>query len=140
MITIDTSTEFGARVQQHLENDPIIWLVTVDGKGTPQPSPVWFQWYEEKVLIFSQPNTAKLRNIERQPRVALHFDSDANGDKVVIMTGVATIDDSQPRAIDLPRYLEKYGDGIVSLGMTNTSFSDEYSVPILVEPLKLRGF
>ncbi|MCC6945637.1 MAG: TIGR03667 family PPOX class F420-dependent oxidoreductase [Thermomicrobiales bacterium] len=140
MIAIDTSTEFGARVQQHLDNDLIIWLVTVDGKGTPQPSPVWFQWHEEKVLIFSQPNTAKLRNIERQPRVALHFDSADNGDKVVIMTGLATIDTSLPRAIDLPPYLDKYGEGIVSLGMTNQSFSDEYNVPVLVDPLTLRGF
>ncbi len=140
MIDIDTSTEFGARVQRRLDNDRIIWLVTVDGRGTPQPSPVWFEWKEGKVLIFSQPNTGKLRNIERQSRVSLHFDGDEYGNDIIVLTGIATIDETQPRAVDLPRYLEKYGDGIESLGMTNQAFSDEYNVPVLVEPMKLRGF
>ena len=139
MITIDTSTDFGARVRQHLDNNRIIWLVTVDGAGTPQPSPVWFLSYEGGVLIFSQPNTAKVRNIERNPKVALHFDGDQYGGDIVIMTGVASIDHNLPPAVDLPDYLAKYLDGIQSINMTPQSFTDEYSVPILIDLQQLRG-
>ncbi len=139
MITIDTTTAFGARVQQHLDADQVIWLVTVDGAGTPQPSPVWFLPYTSGILIYSQPNTAKLRNIERNARVALHFDSDEYGNDVVIITGVASIDRSLPAAVEIPAYLEKYGDGIKSIDMTNQSFSDEFSVAILVDLQTLRG-
>ena len=73
---IDTSTEFGARVEQRLADERIIWLVTTDREGAPQPSPVWFIWDGESALMYSQPNTPKLRNIEANPRVSLHFNSD----------------------------------------------------------------
>ncbi|MEZ4500471.1 MAG: TIGR03667 family PPOX class F420-dependent oxidoreductase [Thermomicrobiales bacterium] len=140
MIRIDTSTEFGARVRHRLDNDLIVWLVTTDGKGTPQPSPVWFLPHGESILVYSRPNTAKLRNIERNPRVALHFDGDDHGGNIVIMTGTAVIDRTMPSALEFPAYLAKYADGIQRLSMTSQSFAAAYSVPILVEPLTLRGF
>ena len=139
MITFDTSTAFGARVQKHLDDDRIVWLVTVDGAGTPQPSPVWFLSRNGEILIFSQPNTAKIRNIERNQKVALHFDGDEYGNDIIIMTGVARIDRDLPSAAELPDYLAKYMDGIESINMTGESFAAEYSVPILIDPQSLRG-
>ncbi|MGE3797930.1 MAG: TIGR03667 family PPOX class F420-dependent oxidoreductase [Thermomicrobiales bacterium] len=139
MITIDTTTPFGARVRQHLDQDIIIWLVTVDGAGTPQPSPVWFLPYDDAVLIFSKPETAKLRNIERNPKVALHFDGNGHGGDIVIITGIARIDRDLPSAAELPRYIVKYADHIKNLNMTNESFAAAYSVPILVDLQTLRG-
>ena len=41
---IDSSTEFGKRVEQRLRDEQIGWIVTVGTDGTPQPSPVWFLW------------------------------------------------------------------------------------------------
>lgn len=41
-ITIDRSSEFGARVLRRLEEDEIIWLTTGGKDGAPQPNPVWF--------------------------------------------------------------------------------------------------
>ena len=139
MITIDTSTTFGARAQLHLDNNQIIWLITVDGAGTPQPSPVWFIPHGDGILVYSQPHTAKIRNIERNGRVALHFDGDDHGNDITIITGVATIDRSLPAAVDLPAYLQKYDGGIKSINMTYQSFADEFSVPIFVEPIAIRG-
>lgn len=139
MISIDTTTEFGARVRRHLDTDLIIWLATVDRAGIPQPSPVWFLDYDDHVLIFSRPNTAKLRNIERNPNVALHFDGNGYGGDVVIMTGTAAIDRSLPSAAELPVYRTKYADRIEKLNMTPESFAAEYSVPILIDPRTLRG-
>ena len=89
---IDTSTDFGARAARHLEDDRIIWLATVGPDGTPQPSPVWFLWDGDTVLIYSQPSTPKLRNIEQHPRVSLHFNCTPSGGDVVILTGDASVD------------------------------------------------
>ena len=58
---IDLSTELGARVARRLEQELIIWLTTVRVDGTPQPSPVWFLWADQSLLIYSQPNKQKLR-------------------------------------------------------------------------------
>lgn len=140
MVDIDLSTDFGARVSDHLANDQVVWLTTVGAGGTPQPSPVWFLWDGERVLIYSQPNTPKVRNIERSPRVSLNFNSTLTGGDVVILTGEAEIDRSAPPANAVRAYVEKYAEGMRGLPMTSDQFAQEYSVPIRVRPTRLRGF
>ena len=139
MLTIDTSTDFGARVARRLEEEPIGWLVTVDGDQTPQPSPVWFLWDGETFLIYSQPDTPKLRNIARNPRVALHLDGDGHGGDIVILTGEARLDPDAPAATATPAYLTKYATGIEQIGMTPESFAETYSAALRMTPTKLRG-
>lgn len=140
MLEIDVSTEFGARVAHRLAEEQIIWLTTVSTAGTPQPSPVWFLWQENHVLIYSEPNTPKLRNIARQPRVSLSFNSTPAGGDVVILTGRAEILSDAPLADAVPAYLEKYRIGIAGLGMTPEQFATSYYTAIRVTPEKLRGF
>ncbi|MGH2615797.1 MAG: TIGR03667 family PPOX class F420-dependent oxidoreductase [Thermomicrobiales bacterium] len=137
---IDTSTEFGARVAQHLKDDQIVWLTTVGPDQTPQPSPVWFLWDGDTALIYSQPATPKLRNIEARPRVSLSFNATASGGDVVILTGDAWIDAGGPPANTLPAFIDKYAAGLRSNGMIPDDFTREYSVPVRVRPTALRGF
>src|ERR1700741_5307302 len=108
MIDIDTSTEFGERVTRHLENDLIVWLTTVGANATPQPSPVWFLWDGETALIFSQPETPKLRNIAQRPLVSLHFNSTKSRGDGGIFPGEAWIDAATPGANAIPAYVTKY--------------------------------
>jgi PPOX class probable F420-dependent enzyme len=139
MVDIDTTTEFGERVTRHLEDDRIVWLSTLGANSTPQPSPVWFLWDGDTVLIFSQPDTPKLRNIQANPRVSLNFNCNASGGDVVILTGDAWIDLDTPAANTLPDYVEKYTDGLQGISMTAEQFSEAYSVPVRVRPTSLRG-
>ena len=136
---IDTTTEFGQRVQRRLRDDTIGWLTTVGPDGTPQPSPIWFLWDGETILIYSQPNTPKVRNIERNGRVALNLDGDGRGGDIVILTGEARVDRDAPGAADHTEYLEKYRQGIERIGMTPEQFAGSYSVPIRMTPTRLRG-
>lgn len=137
---IDTSTEYGARVAQHLEDDRIVWLTTVNPDQTPQPSPVWFVWDGETVIIYSQPATPKLRNIGARPRVSLNFAGNGEGGDIVVLTGNASVDSDAPPNSEVPAYQEKYADGIQSLGMTPDQFAQAYSVAVRVQPTSLRGF
>lgn len=137
---IDTSTEFGARVAHHLLADQVVWLTTVGADLTPQPSPVWFLRDGETALVYSQPNTPKIRNIAQRPRVSLSFNSTPYGDDVVVLTGDAWLDSDAPAADALPAYIAKYADGLASLGMSPEAFAREYSAAIRVRPTKLRGF
>jgi PPOX class probable F420-dependent enzyme len=136
---IDTSTDFGARVTRHLEDDRIIWLTTVGPDGTPQPSPVWFLWDGDTVLIYSQASTPKLRNIERHPRVSLHFNCTPSGGDVVILTGDGWIDAEAPPASAVSAYLEKYAQGLRDIELTPDAFAETYSVALQVRPTSLRG-
>lgn len=136
----DVSTPFGARVERRLAEEQVIWLVTSDKEGTAQPSPVWFLREGDTLLIYSKPAAPKLRNIARHPRVALHFNTTADGGDVVIFHGSAAADPAAPAPHEHAAYLEKYRAGIGHIGMTPESFAEEYSAAIRVRLEKVRGF
>jgi PPOX class probable F420-dependent enzyme len=136
---IDRNTTFGARVESLLRTERIIWLVTVRKDGLPQPSPVWFLWDGRDFLVYSQPETQKLRNIARNPRVALHLDGDGLGGNIVVVSGEAELAADQPPADRVPGFVEKYDWGFRRLGRTAEEFARDYSVAIRVRATGLRG-
>lgn len=137
---LDFSTELGQQAANRLQNEPVIWLVTVGGHHAPYARPVWFWWDGQAFLIYSRPNAAKVRHILQNPLVSLHFNCTPWGDEVVVFNGEAMVDDSLPLALEQPNYLEKYRQGIANLGETPERFSEMYNTPILVRPTKLFGF
>ncbi len=137
---IDTTSEFGARAARRLDDEQVIWLTTVGADGAPQPSPVWFLWDGDTVLIYSQPDTPKVRNIARSSPVSLAFNATFHGGDVVVFTADAEIDADAPPANAVPAYVAKYTDGLASLGMSAEAFAAEYATPIRVRLRKLRGF
>lgn len=136
---LDFTSDFGKRAADRLSKATIIWLTTVGGDGTPQPSPVWFLWDGESALIYSQPDTPKIRNIGRHAQVTLNLDGDGDGGDIIILTGTATVEPIAPPATEIPAYLAKYGPEIAKIGMTPESFAASYSATIRVTPTKLRG-
>jgi PPOX class probable F420-dependent enzyme len=139
MIHIDSKTEFGQRVSRRLEEEQIIWLTSVGTDGTPQPRPVWFIWDGETILIYSRPNTAKLRHIASNSRVALHFDGNRSGGDIVVFTGEAIITAGASPPDQNEPYLEKYAEGIKRINHTAATFARTYSVAIRITPNQLRG-
>jgi PPOX class probable F420-dependent enzyme len=139
VLNIDRSTDFGRRVLRRLETEVIGWLTTVRADGTPQPSPIWFLWDGATILIYSQREKPKLRNIAGNPKVSFSLDSDGTGGNIVILNGEAIVESSAPSVDQNPEYLSKYHGHILRIGMTNESFAGSYSVPIRVTPTKLRG-
>ena len=137
---IDLSTKFGQRAAKRLKEENVIWLTTVGQDLTPHPRPVWFLWDGEWFLIFSQPDTYKLRHISRHPRVSLNFNSDRHGDDIIVFEGEAKILEEAPPLDEMNAYLEKYTDGIRDLQSTTEEFVKEYRVGIRVRPDKVRGF
>ena len=140
MSAIDFTTEFGQRALNRLGNEQVIWVTTTSKSGAPQPSPVWFVWEEGRVLIYSQPNTPKVRGIERNPRVSLNFNATHSGDDVVVFNGTAEILGTEPSSDKIAAYQAKYGSSITGLNHTPESFAADYSVVIQVNLEKLRGF
>jgi len=137
---LDTSTEFGQRAERRLRDEKLAWLTTVDAKGTPQPIPVWFLWDgADSVLVYSRPDTPKLRAIERNPRVSLNLDGNGSGGDIVVATGDAAVSEDDPPAHELPDYVEKYAALIERNRWTPESFAADYSVPIRIRVGRIRG-
>jgi PPOX class probable F420-dependent enzyme len=140
MLTIDTSTSFGSRIARQLDDEVVIWLTTVAKSGTPEPTPVWFLWHGDEILIASQPDKAKLRNISARPRASANFNATHSGGEVGVLTGAAVIDEKGFSDEERAAYNAKYDKPIAGLGMTPEQFHDSYSVLIRITPDKLRGF
>ena len=140
MFTIDTTSELGARVDRRLAEEKVVWLTTVGKSGMPAPNPVWFDWTGSELLMVSQPDTAKVRNVAAHPSVAVHFNATFTGGDVGIFSGTAVIDDTGLSAGERAAYDRKYGADIAGLSMTPDQFHAEYSVLIRFTPAKLRGF
>ena len=140
MLTLDASTTFGARVAERLTTDEIIWLTTISGSEAPQPVPVWFLWDGETALIYTAPETYKLRNIARNPKVSLNLNSDPIGGDIAVFVGTAWVDHIAPPPDLHPGYLEKYGDRIINLlGMTLERYRETYPIALRVKPERVRG-
>ena len=137
-MVIDPETENGRRVGDRLREELVVWLVTVAADGTPVPTPVWFWWDGESLLVYSQRDKLKLRHIAANPRVALAMRTDEHGDLVAVITGDAAIDESAPPCDKVPGYIVKYAASIARLGADPAGFAGEYSVPIRIRPTKLR--
>jgi PPOX class probable F420-dependent enzyme len=136
---LDESTEFGERAARRLREERIAWLTTVAPKGTPQPVPVWFLWDgAASVLLYSQPDTPKLRNIAGNPRVSLHLDGNGRGGDIVVCVGRAAVSEDPP-ADRVAAYVEKYGGFIERNRWTPASFAADYSVPVRIAVSRIRG-
>jgi PPOX class probable F420-dependent enzyme len=136
---IDTTAEFGARVERRLREETLAWLVTTGADGTPEPSPIWFLWDGQTILIYSRPNVPKVRNIRERRSVAFHLESDGDGGDIVVLTGTAEVLSSAPAVAENQAYVAKYADMIKGIGYTPETMGASFSTAIRVTPAKLRG-
>jgi hypothetical protein len=88
---LDVTTEWGQHAEQRLRSNMIAWLTTVGSDGRPYTVPIWFLWDGNTVLIFSQPQKQKIRNLRNNARVTLALDDTKQGEDVVIVEGTADV-------------------------------------------------
>ena len=141
-MTVIPDSDFGQRVRARLEHETEIWFTTVSADGTPQPNPVWFVWepHTESALVYNATRARRIENVAVRPRVSLHFETDENGDDVVVLTGVAEQALDVPPVTEHEQYLAKYAAAIERIGSDREKFARDYSVPLRIRITKVRGF
>lgn len=83
-------------------------VATIGPDGEPQNNPVWFDW-DGQYLSFSQTTTRqKLRNIEREPRVAISILDPDNGYRYLEIRGQVVRVDPDPDKAFIDRMAQKY--------------------------------
>ncbi|WP_022888953.1 TIGR03667 family PPOX class F420-dependent oxidoreductase [Agromyces italicus] len=136
---MSTELQLSERVIERLATEETVWLTTVNRHGTPMPTPVWFVWNDGELMLLSQRDTPKLANLARNPRTALHFNTDAGGDDVAVFTGSARIGEVG-EAPEWAEYAEKYASAIERIDYTPERFIAEYCVPVRVTVERVRSW
>jgi PPOX class probable F420-dependent enzyme len=137
---LDVTTEWGRHAEQRLRSNIIAWLTTVGSDGRPYTSPIWFLWDGNTILIFSQPQRQKIRNLRKNPRVTLALDDTKQGEDVVIVEGTAELLDDPEISVILPAYVAKYGTLIQNMEWTPEAMAADYSLGIRVTPTKFKSW
>ena len=125
------------KTQSRLKQDLVIWLGTAARDAQPHATLVWFWWDGKSFLIYSVPGQ-KVRDIEANPNVELHLNSDPAGEEMVRATGTAKLLKKHVPAHKVPAYLRKYRHQIKGFGWTPQYFSEKYHIAIRVQQVRFR--
>ena len=64
---LDLTNPKHAHVEERLRTNRILWLGSVRPDGRPHLVYVFFLWDGKHILIFSQPTSQKIRNVQHNP-------------------------------------------------------------------------
>jgi PPOX class probable F420-dependent enzyme len=78
-----------AELRELIESGPLAHLSTINPDGSPQVSVIWIGLDGDEIVSAHLGRYAKLRNIERDPRVVLSFD--APRDPTVVLNPYAVL-------------------------------------------------
>ena len=115
----------------------MVWLNTVRPDGRPHAVAVWFLWDGETFLIFSQPHTQHVRNLQHNTNVLLAVDDTHKGADPITIEGIARLLAPGEVGTTNPAYVEKYGEAIKQIGFTPEQMAAEYSQPIRITPTRV---
>jgi PPOX class probable F420-dependent enzyme len=95
-----------------------------------------------RVLVLSRPGAAKVRNIETDPEVALHLDTEADaGDGgVLTIEGAAELAPGRISEPEAASYVAKYLDVMKAAGLTPDEAFTELSQVIRMTPTRVRMY
>lgn len=136
----DPSNDVHARSLARLGSEQIAWIGTTGRDGYPHAVPIWFLWRDGRALVFSEPNTAKVRNLRADPRVVLHLEAGDDHEQLTVLRGRADLSPT-PTVEWLDsvggEYERKYRGGLAGLKLTLPDMAARYSVVIEITPLQL---
>jgi PPOX class probable F420-dependent enzyme len=127
-----------SHVEARLRGNLMAWLTTVRPDGQPVSVPVWFLLREDETfLVYSQPDTLKLRNVRQNPKVAFGLDVTDLGRDIIRLNGTAQQVEDVPPADQNRQYVVKYTERIGAMFGTADKFAALFSAALLITPTRL---
>ena len=93
----------------------------------------------DDILIFSRSDATRPVNLSGNPRVAYNLRGDFQGDHVVTMEGIATVEPDAPGPLGNARYISKYKSEILRLGWTPEQFDRDFPVSVRIAVTRIRA-
>ena len=139
-LTADLPDDRRDRVETRLRTNLMAWLTTVSPAGRPDSVPVWFLMCDDnRILVYSPPRKAKLRNIDANPHVALGLDVTDIGRDIIRIEGTAVRTPDHPPADKVADYVAKYTERIGAIFGTAEQFAKAFSEAIVITVTRLHA-
>jgi len=134
---LDLTNPKHAHIDKRLRENRILWLGSVRPDGRPHLVYVMFLWDGKHILIFSEPTSQKIRNVQHNPYVTLGLDETRSGEDMVILEGKAELLHDPAVNPTLPAYAAKYAAELQRVGLTAEAMAALFSQALLVTPTRI---
>lgn len=101
-------------------------VATIGPSGEPQTSPVWFDWVDGQLIVSFYENSQKMRNVKRDPRVAVSIVDPKDAYKYVEIRGEAVSFEPDVDLVFMNQMAKKY------LGLDEYPWHEEGEVEVVV--------
>jgi PPOX class probable F420-dependent enzyme len=102
-------------------------VATIGPSGAPQSNPVWFDWDGARLRIGLAPDRQKLRNLRRDPHLAVSIVDPAHPGRYLEIRGRASFE-SDPDRSRIARIVRKY------TGSDDLSWVEGERIIVAIEP------
>jgi PPOX class probable F420-dependent enzyme len=110
------------------EKKPLAHLATVMPDGSPQNTPVWFDYADGKIRVNSALGRVKVRNMKEGSKVALSISDPDNPDRYVQLRGTVTrVRQDDVAAAHIDQLAHKY------LGLDKNPYAQAGQVRVMFE-------
>ncbi|GEP54908.1 PPOX class F420-dependent oxidoreductase [Reyranella soli] len=111
-----------------LEKKPLAHLATVMPDGSPQNTPVWFDYVDGKIRVNSALGRTKVRNMKLGAKVALSISDPGNPDRYVQLRGTVTrVRQDEIAAAHIDQLAYKY------MGLDKNPYANPADVRVMFE-------
>ena len=86
-------------IEAYLVEPHVAHLVTVRRDGRPHVAPVWYLEEDGRAFVIADSNAIKMRNIQRNPQLALSIATDQRPFKYVVLEGEGRVTDDDLAAM-----------------------------------------
>lgn len=135
---LDLNDPHQAGIERRLRQEEFAYFTTVRPDGSPHTAPVCFIWDGSAILIFTQPESVKARNLRQNPQVTLALDNFGRDNTPVVVEGVATLVSERGISITMALYVEKYTRVVAGLGVIWERMAEVYSQAVHIAPTRIR--
>jgi len=119
-----------------LEKKPLAHLATVMPDGSPQNTPVWFDYVGGKIRVNSALGRTKVRNMKLGAKVALSISDPGNPDRYIQLRGTVTrVRQDEVAAAHIDQLAFKY------MGVDKNPYANPTDVRVMFEitPFSVQG-
>lgn len=130
-----------ARIQRFLATREVAVLATLGADGAPDAIPMWFLHDADALFMLSVADTAKVRHLRRDGRVAVVVEAGTRADiRGVAVRGRALfLEDSATRRALVDRFHDKYHPDLGTLWGGRTMPADRVMFTIVPERVRSWG-